>query len=316
MSWEDLLGENDRWVLPWYGGMAVHNAKRSWLIDGPKPQEHGWYEFNTTGGRCCTLAGPDKTDPDPAWAEGQETIRGYMVGDRLITDWCRIDPAPNKLVEQTEVVYCVEPGLTRFTRAAVVRDRVGYLVYVQQEFPQGPEIEVLAAYQDREPNVNHIPGVTPSLDLAFRWVSRQRELAEARRQELEKIWAEEEKEREKQERIKEEMERAGTAVHRRSLAGRDFDVAAREALRVSGAEILDTRPGFNEREMVVQYRFRQRRFECVVDKMTLRIIDAGVCLTDERTGEKGDTRFTLESLPGVVGEAIDQDVLVVFRHVR
>ena len=37
-------------------------------------------------------------------------------------------------------------------------------------------------------------------------------------------------------------------------------------------------------------------------------------LTDESTGEKGDTRFTLESLPTVVQQAMDEGILVVYRH--
>jgi hypothetical protein len=37
-------------------------------------------------------------------------------------------------------------------------------------------------------------------------------------------------------------------------------------------------------------------------------------LTDHRTGEKGDTLFTLESLPAVVRQAIKEHKLVVYRH--
>jgi len=315
MSWEDLLGENDQWVLPWHGGRVVHSAERSWLVDGPRPREHGWYKFDTTGGRSCTLASPDKTDPDPVWAEGQRVIRGYMVGNRLITDWCRVDPNPDKLVEQTEQVYCVEPGLGRVARAAVVRDRVGWLVYIQQEFPQGPETEVLAAYQDRMPDVNHVQGVTPALDLAFRWMSQQREKQEERQREIERIRVEEERRREAEERTRRAIRDASTAVGRRALAARDFDLAAREALRVSGAELLDVRDSYNKGEKVVQYRFRRRRLECTVDAQTLQIIDAGICLTDHKTGFKGDSLLTLESLPPTVGQAIDENKLVVWRHV-
>jgi len=110
------------------------------------------------------------------------------------------------------------------------------------------------------------------------------------------------------------MKDAGTAVGRRVLAARDFETAAREALKISGAELLDTRPSHNKAEMVVQYRFRERRLECVVDKATMRVLDAGVCLTDHGTGVKGDRLFTLESLPGVIGEAMNLNKLVVWRH--
>ena len=45
-----------------------------------------------------------------------------------------------------------------------------------------------------------------------------------------------------------------------------------------------------------------------------RLLDAGVCLDNHR-GTKGDTFFTLESLPAVIGEAIRGNKLVVWRHV-
>jgi hypothetical protein len=263
----------------------------------------------------CTLCLPiNKVDPDLSYADGQKVLKGYLVGDRFIPDDARVVPDPDKLVEQTCQVYCVELGLERFARAMVVRNRHGRLVYMSQEFPQGPEAEVLEAYQDRAVSVTHIKDVTPPLDLAFRWISRQRELVEERRRELERVRAEERRERERQERIKQAMECAGTSVGRRNLAQHDFGTAAMEALKVSGAEFLDARPGFSEKEVVVQYRFRNRRFECVVDRATLRVIDSGICLTDHDTGEKGDTWLTLESLPGVVGEAIDLNKLVVYRH--
>ena len=64
----------------------------------------------------------------------------------------------------------------------------------------------------------------------------------------------------------------------------------------------------------MSYHKEEEGFECVVNKRTLQIIDSGVCLTDESTGVKGDTWLTLESLPGVIGEAMDLDKLVVWRR--
>jgi len=44
-------------------------------------------------------------------------------------------------------------------------------------------------------------------------------------------------------------------------------------------------------------------------------VDSGICLIDHTTEERGDARFTLESLPAVINEAINDQKLVVFRHV-
>lgn len=316
MSWRDLIEDADyERILPWYGHRKVHSPSRSWTLQGPLPPEHGWYAFDTTGGRFATLVSGEPMDADPAYDEVQDVFWGYLVGDRIIIDGSRVVPDPKDLIGQTERVYCVELGLERFTRARVTRDRGGYLVYMQQEFPLGPESDALAAYQDRKPDLSEVSRVTPGLDLAFRWISYQRELAEERARELERIRAEEEAQRAAQERLEAATRDAGTAVGRRVLAAQDFEAAAREALRVSGAELLDVRHSHRRAEMVVQYRFRHQRLECVIDRTTLRVIDAGVCLQDHETGEKGDTWLTLESLPGVIGEALDLDKLVIWRHV-
>ena len=171
----------------------------------------------------------------------------------------------------------------------------------------------LTDIQDRKDSIGGISGVTPALDLAFRWISYQRVQAEIRRVEMERIRAEEEAKRVQEERRQQAMKDVGTGLGRRKLAEVDFEAAARAALGLSGAELLDTRQSYDKNNMVVQYRFRGRRLECEVDKKTLRITDAGVCLDDHR-GEKGDTYFTLESLPAVIGQAMDEHKLVVWRH--
>jgi hypothetical protein len=99
------------------------------------------------------------------------------------------------------------------------------------------------------------------------------------------------------------------------MAKLDFGEAARAALAIGGAELLDWRDSRSVGEAVVQFRFQHRRFECVCQKDTLRIVDAGICLTDHYTGVRGDTRFTLESLPPVIQQAVREGKLVVFRHV-
>lgn len=315
MGWQDLLASGGDRVLPWLGGRAVHDKDRTWTIQGRLPKEYGWFIFDTSAGRRAKLKGEAEMDPD--YSDGQCIVRGFLVGDRLILDDARVDPDPAKLIEQTEPVFCVERGLDRFTRCVAVRDKEDRLIYMQREFPEGPEMEVLAAYQDRKDSVGDIEGVTPPLDLAFRWISYQRAAAEARAAKMVRLLAEEEVKLAEEERVRRLMKQVGTAEGRRALAIEDFEAAARHALAVGGAEYLDSQDGYKKGEKVVQYRFRNRRLECVCNAQTLRIIDAGVCLDNHRgdADSKSDTLFSLESLPTVIEEVMDMGRLVVWRNV-
>jgi len=198
----------------------------------------------------------------------------------------------------------------------------GPLVYIGQEMPLGPESDVLNAYLDQTKSVDAIPGVTPALDAAFRMESYQRAEAEKRRLEEERRRREEDERRAQEERRRQLVEQLGDGAGRRAMAHVDFDQAARAALAVGGAELLDTRKATRRGERIVKFRLDRRRFECTCEEATLRIIDAGICLTahyDDANfegGTKGDTWFTLESLPGVIREAQAQGKLVVFRHVN
>ena len=240
MGWADFLTPEggDEQVLPWTGGRTVTDGQRTWRIQGRRPDEHGWYTFRTSGGRKASLVGP--ADINLEFEDGRPLIKGYLVGERLIPDDARVDPNPDKLVEQTEPVYIVEPGLDRFTRATAVR--VGEdLIYLRMEFPDGPEAEALAAYQDRKDSIGGISGVSPALDLAFRWISHQRVQAEIRRVEMERLRVEEEARLAVEERRQQAMKDIGTGLGRRKVAEHDFDTAAKAALALSGAELLDTR---------------------------------------------------------------------------
>lgn len=307
MSWRDLLSpEPDSRTLPWLGGRRLVDGTRAFRLSGELPPELGWHCFAITG-RKATWQGP--SEADWTYDEGRPVLRGVLVGDRLVPDGAAVVPDPGRILAQTTRLRLVEPGLERFARALAADRGDGQWVYVRQELPQGPEPEVLAAWQDRRDSVDSIPGVTPALDLAFRWLSLQRHQAEERVRR-----AEEEARRAVEEAARaEEIERSRRqeAARTATLEGR-----IRQALSLSGAELLDHRPARRGDEVVVQFRFERRRFECVVHAHTLRVVDAGICLTDEETGERGDTRFTLQSLPPVIAAAERQGVLHVYRHVR
>lgn len=296
-------GSNQK-VLPWIGGSEVYGEKRTWRISGRRPAEPGWYTFDISGGRKARLLG--EAEPDLDYEQGRKTLRGYLVGNRLIPDGVRVTADPNQTQEQTREVHLVEPGLDRFARALVAERQDGRLIYVRQEFPLGPEVDVERAYQDRLDSLDGIKNVTPGLDLAFRWLAHQRAIVEERRRELERQRAEEDARRQAEERMRQLRENLSNPEARRQLAVQDFEAAAEAALALSNSKLLDTRPAFRDGEAIVIYRVRGLRMECIVDRATLRIVDAGMCLKDHATQEQGDRRFTLETLPSVVEEAIDR----------
>lgn len=305
MGWQELLeAPSGHLVAPWLGGRRIYSIGRAWRVPNRLPREFGWYLWELRGRTASWLR---KHEPDPSYSDGKVVAKGYLVGDRFIPETARVDPDPTKLIEQTVEVFLVEPGIDRFSQVLVTFDDEKRPIYMQELFPLGPEDEVRRAFIDRKEPIDNIAGVTPALDLAFHFASRQRQLLEERRAELERIHAEER-------RREEAMRSIGTGLGRRTVAATDFETAARAALAVGGAELLDVRAGRVRNEMVVQYRFSNRRLECVADRNTLQIIDSGICLEDHHTREKGDTYFTLESLPAVVRQAIQEHKLVVYRH--
>lgn len=284
----------------------MSSLERSWKL-AQLPPIQGWYTFRLEGrtAKVSTTAEPDLT-------KLRFSVRGYLVGDRLVADDATVrDPA--KISGVSEQVHLIDPGVERFARVRAGRIfKEGPLIFWQQEMPLGPESDVHAAYLDRSP-LEALKNITPALEAAFRLECWLRAETERRRAELETKRLEEERQRQVEEQRRLLVEKLGDGQGRRTMAKVDFEEAARAALRVGGAELLDHRKA-GRGEWVVRYRCGTRRLECVCDA-DLQIIDAGICLTDHDTGEKGDTYFTLESLPSVVREAEREGKLVVYRHV-
>lgn len=313
MDWEDLLQEKDtRLVAVWLGGRHVNTHTRVLHIRGHKPTTYGWYEWKLFA-RHVELIGPAEPVLDEQ-LPSRTVQEGYLVGDHFAPDTIAVQIMTTEIAALLDRVHLIPDGIERFTRVKVGRVwSAGELIFCAESMPVGPEPEVLQAYYDRKWSLNHIKGVTPALDVAFRAEVFQRAEAEQRRAELEKRECEEAAKRVIEEQRQNLIKQLGDGAGRREMARVDFLTAARAALAVGGAELLDWRHGISRREYVVTYRVEHERLQCVVDE-TMHVIDAGVCLTDHRTGRKGDQLFTLESLPGVIREAIRDDKLVKWRH--
>ncbi len=314
MTWRELLSKDERLTFPWVGGRTLRQGMRAWSIEGRMPPEFGWHEFESTKaslGRKVRWIAP-ASKPDGALSH---TLRGFLVGNRLVRDDAHVDPDPAKIFAASEQVFLIDDGLDMFAR--ITAGRVcedGPLIYDSIAMPLGVEDAVANAFFDKVTTVDHVKGVPPALDAAFRMEVRQREEIERRRADLERLRREEEERLAKEARRQELIQKLGDGAGRRAMAAIDFGEAARAALAVGGAEYLSHRRAQLRGEMVVKFRLNRSQYTCTCDERTLQIIDSGICLIDHDTGEKGDTFFTLESLPGVILEAQNQGVLHVFRH--
>jgi hypothetical protein len=312
MLFQELLAKGDETIVaPWLGGRALRLGARSWSIVGGLPPEHGWHAFRVAA-RKATWTG-DAEAPPGALAELR---RGYLVGDRLVDDDARASHDALSIVRAATRVHLVPAGLDRFARIVAGRASVcGPLVFDAQDFPLGPEEDVLRAYLDRAPSLAVIRGVPPALDAAFRFEVWQRDEAARHRAEIARLRQLAAEQAAIEARRRELVDRLGDGAARRMIAVDDFETAARAALAIGGATYLDHRRANRRGEIVVTFRLIGRRFECTCDETTLRIVDSGICLVDHGTGETGDRYFTLESLPGVIQQADREGRLVVFRHV-
>jgi hypothetical protein len=82
---------------------------------------------------------------------------------------------------------------------------------------------------------------------------------------------------------------------------------AETALDGAHARMLSSR-ALGNGNLEVAFEFMGERFISVVDAITLQVYDSGVCLAG------ADELVTLDSLPGVIREAINDDVLVITRR--
>jgi hypothetical protein len=86
----------------------------------------------------------------------------------------------------------------------------------------------------------------------------------------------------------------------------DLEQRVERALRNTGATLRGVRR--TDGLVEVRWSFHDQRFVTLVEEGGLRVVDSGVCLAGE------DDLVTLESLPGVLEEAIREQHLVITRH--
>lgn len=310
-DYRKFLKQEQEMVLPYLGGPTIRATDRRLRVT--QPGEPGWWKVRVSG-RKASLAEPTEApslDELPKvrghWAEGMIFSTGK---DAERVDLCLEEPA--------SLAPCIArrwPG--------------GELLFENVDFEDEAEDNARRALEDQQ-DISHLKGVSPALRAAFGCalganLARRRGVRVSPL-ELRAHWA--------------AIAEGGIAQAQLALDGilearrlAELQVATREAtrrrqarirarpedvwdqvvsaLQGTGAEPLSTRVqrGQHGRSNVeVTFRFMGERFISVVDLETFQVWDSGVCL------DGADAMVTLDSLPGVLREAIDTDQLVITRH--
>jgi hypothetical protein len=349
LDYKKFLGKSEEMVLPYLGGGSVDLPGRRLRLT--REVTAGWWRFSIKG-RDATPEAP--ADPPSEVLEKLPAVRGHMCGTRLVhagatSEDVHLMPeeepprfAPVKtrrwhsgdlLFDALEFEGDAEETVRRALEegrsihdvkgvSAALRAAFGYaladVVSRRLQIPARPlELrgKVLAIAD----------GGVPAAEAALRHLADERDLAaRAERVRVEDL-----------RRAAELAARAARAAHLPPPAvppagfeeperfhiwtqfrripednRRDRDDAPRRAeraLRAAGAEMSSSRR-LAEGLLEVTYRFQGERFISIVNATTLQVMDAGVCLAG------ADAMVTLESLPAVIREAIDEGSLVITRH--
>jgi hypothetical protein len=319
MDYRKFLGKKESLVLPYFGGAFVDAPNRRLRAARKESLRPGWWRFEVSGRQATPSDEPAEPDLDAlARLPG---VRGHLLGDRLVRE--------GAIAEQVHFLPADEP--MRFSPIRARRWPTGPLVFESTEFETEAEEIARRAFEDGK-SLGGERAIPATLRAAFGYaialdVARRRgvevspaeligsvlELSEAQegRALAEGLIERIVRAREEHDRAAAERRRVAEAreAARHVPAHTEAEIEARcdAALRSAGANLVDLRRldgGLAE----VTYRFMGERFLTIVDRRSLQVIDAGICLAGH------DDLVTLESLPAVLRQAIREGRLVIARH--
>lgn len=306
-------------VLPYFGGTRVDAKDRKFAVDGELAP--GWWRFQIAGRRAVPMepATPGDLGSLPImrghWVDGWIVIDGRTLGRFAL-------PADD------------EPAaLSRVTARRWYSDD---LLFDTTEFEDDAELAARAALEDRRP-LGDLKGIVPSLRAAFGYalgmiVARElsieislRELTprvvqiaeggravvtemfeallEARRRE-----AEEQRHREAETAAAQRLASAVKGARVVRSRGHDPEQRADDVLDKARARMITCRRVAGGAQLDITYEVDGTRIMSLVETTTLQVIDPGICLSGAHRV------LTLDAMPSVVREAIEEDHLNITRR--
>jgi hypothetical protein len=309
-----FLAKKESVVLPYFGGTRVDAADRRFRVDGELAL--GWWRFRIEGRRAVPVEPASPVD-----LGALPRVRGHWVDGWIVIDGRQL----------ARVALPPDDEPPAFSRATARRWYSGDLVFEALDFEDEAELEARRALDERRP-IGELRGAVPSLRVAFGvalgvLIGRElgvaisvRELVpravaigergrDAVREWLDELAAERRRAEEAARRRAAEFLLEATAGTARELARHGDPVRrADDALDGAKARMLSCRRLDRGARLDVTYEVDGTRIVSIVDAGTLQVIDPGICLA----GAHGV--LTLDAMPSVVREAIEQDHLNITRR--
>ncbi len=319
--YQKFLNRNDEAVLAYVGGPFAYGKDRRLRVDAPRPLP-GFHRFVIRGRSARALEPVEAPELDALPRVRGHHVRGWIVSPE------------QKAPERVHLVPSEEPAPLAIVRAR--RWHSGDLVFDALDFDGEVEEAARLRLEDGAPLAG-LRGTSPSLRIAYGIalalaVASRRGIALSVREALAPaariaeegeahastyLLALDAHRAEEADRARVRALMAGQTAREPIVAYRarpqdaptldNAALRAETALDAANARMLSTRR-LGDRNLEVAFQFMGERFVSVVDAITLHVYDAGVCLAG------ADELVTLDSLPSVIREAIDEDLLVITRR--
>jgi len=300
-----FLQQSEEMVLPYIGGPFVDAPDRRLRASGATAP--GWWRFEVSGRTAKAVEPADPPDLNDLPAVRGYWVAGYLVGERAVAYRLALGPEAHPM---------------RFAPVIARRWPGGALLFDTEDFETGVEDQVRAIFeQGTEHGANGsltaISGVPAALRAAFGYAVMLRvatalsvpvrpvqlrwhigELVAMGDAAALRILTAAQERRAAEPDPVEQWRAQRVDARLRPASSREWQLdRAEAALRGAGAVLRDSR-WLSGDLLEVRYDFMDDRFVTVVDGESLRVVDAGICLAGH------DRQVTLESLPGVIAEAV------------
>jgi hypothetical protein len=331
MDYTKFLNKKEEAVLAYLGGPFVHAKDRRLRLDGPRPSI-GFHRFEIKG-RNALAREAVESDLESVFS-ALPKVRGHHVRGWITRDGLRSGEERVHGLERMSLMPAEEPAPFAIVRAR--RWYSGDLIFETLDFDGEVEEAARLRLEKLEP-LGEVKGAPPSVRLAYGValamnVAEKMEIPLSVREAIAgaapiteggevvaRAWLASVKLRREEEietaRIRaivdgkrpREPVYATPVRHRDNPTLDNAHIRAENALDAAHARMLSCRT-LGDGNLEVAFEFMGERFISVIDAISLHVYDSGVCLAG------ADELVTLDSLPGVIREAIDDGALVITRR--